>query len=78
MANDPDFDSLRHLAETSPQAYFAERTRLIEEFLSGVPPERARALRVKRMKMFYAGSGALAGLFVILLGAEFVQRGMVA
>lgn len=40
--------------------------------------ERARALRMKRMKMFYAGSGALAGLFVILLGVEFVQRGMVA
>ena len=45
VANDPDFDSLRHLAETSPQAYFAERTRLIEEFLCSVPPERARALR---------------------------------
>ncbi|MCT2558754.1 chain-length determining protein [Tsuneonella sp. YG55] len=38
----------------------------------------ARALRAKRMKMFYAGSGALAGLFVVLLGIEFVQRGMVA
>lgn len=38
----------------------------------------ARALRARRMKMFYAGSGALAALFVILLGTEFVQRGMVA
>ena len=45
MANDTDFDRLRHLAETSPQAYFAERARLIEEFLSSVPPERAHALR---------------------------------
>ncbi len=40
--------------------------------------ERGRALRAKRMKMFYAGSGALAGVFVVLLGIEFVQRGMVA
>ncbi|MGN3973118.1 XrtA system polysaccharide chain length determinant [Tsuneonella sp. SYSU-LHT278] len=40
--------------------------------------EGGRALRAKRMKMFYAGSGALAGLFVVLLGIEFVQRGMVA
>ena len=40
--------------------------------------ERARALRAKRMKLFYAASGSLAGLFVLLLGIEFVQRGMVA
>ncbi len=40
--------------------------------------DAARALRAKRMKMFYAGSGTLAGLFVLLLGIEFVQRGMVA
>jgi hypothetical protein len=30
------------------------------------------------MKLFYAGSGSLAGLFVVLLTIEFVQRGMVA
>ncbi|ANY20781.1 Chain length determinant protein [Tsuneonella dongtanensis] len=40
--------------------------------------ERAKALQAKRMKLFYAGSGALAGLFVLLLGIEFLQRGMVA
>jgi polysaccharide chain length determinant protein (PEP-CTERM system associated) len=40
--------------------------------------ESARALRKKRMKLFYAGSGSLAGLFVVLLTIEFVQRGMVA
>ena len=38
----------------------------------------AKALRKKRMKMFYAGSASLAGLFVVLLTIEFVQRGMVA
>jgi len=40
--------------------------------------QRAKALRAKRMKLFYAGSGALGGLFVLLLGIEFFQRGMVA
>ena len=38
----------------------------------------AKALRKERMKMFYAGSASLAGLFVVLLTIEFVQRGMVA
>jgi polysaccharide chain length determinant protein (PEP-CTERM system associated) len=40
--------------------------------------DRARALRAKRLKYFYAGSAALCGLFVVLLAAEFIQRGMVA
>ena len=40
--------------------------------------ESGRALRAKRMKLFYAGSGALAGMCVLLLGIEFVQRGMIA
>ena len=40
--------------------------------------DSGQALRAKRMKLFYAGGGALAGLFVLLLGIEFAQRGMVA
>ena len=40
--------------------------------------ESGRAMRAKRMKLFYAGSGALAGMCVLLLGIEFVQRGMIA
>lgn len=40
--------------------------------------DAARALRAKRLKYFYAGSGALAGVFALLLGVELVQRGMVA
>lgn len=40
--------------------------------------EQAKALRARRMRLFYAGSGSLAGLFVVLLTIEFVQRGMVA
>ena len=40
--------------------------------------EAGRAMRRKRMKYFYAASGALGGLFVILLTIEFIQRGLVA
>ena len=40
--------------------------------------EAARVLRVRRLRQFAAASGALGGLFVVLLGVEFVQRGMVA
>lgn len=39
--------------------------------------QRARAERARKMKLFYAGTGSLAGLFVVLLTIEFVQRGMI-
>lgn len=40
--------------------------------------EAGRALRKRRMKQFYAGSAALAGVFILLLVSEMIQRGMVA
>ena len=40
--------------------------------------DAARELRAKRFKYFLVGSGALAGVFVLLLAVEFAQRGMVA
>ncbi len=40
--------------------------------------ESARALSRKRLKMFYASSAALGGLFVLLLAVEFFQRARVA
>ncbi|MFD1959314.1 hypothetical protein ACFSHP_09960 [Novosphingobium panipatense] len=40
--------------------------------------DAARALQAKRLKYFFAGTAALGGLFVVLLAAEFIQRGMVA
>ena len=40
--------------------------------------EAGRELRAKRLKYFAAGVGGLGALFVVLLGVEFVQRGMVA
>jgi hypothetical protein len=45
MANDPDFETLKRLSETDPQAYFAERARLIEAFFESVPVDRREALR---------------------------------
>lgn len=46
--------------------------------ISEIVTEPARALQSRRMKLFYAGGGSLAGLFVMLMAIEFVQRGMVA
>jgi hypothetical protein len=40
--------------------------------------DAARALERKKRKLFYAASGGLGGLFVVLLAAEFVQRGLIA
>lgn len=40
--------------------------------------DAARALNKRKMKRFAAAGGGLGALFVILLVAEFVQRGMVA
>ena len=40
--------------------------------------DSSRVMRRKRMTYFYAASTALAGIFVLLLTIEFIQRGMVA
>ena len=40
--------------------------------------DAARALQAKRRRLFLAAAGGLGGLFIVLLAAEFVQRGMVA
>ena len=40
--------------------------------------DAARVLTAKRLKPFAAAAGGLGGLFVVLLGVEFIQRGMVA
>ncbi|TIX49959.1 XrtA system polysaccharide chain length determinant [Alteraurantiacibacter aquimixticola] len=46
--------------------------------ISHTVTETARALERQRLKYFAAAGGALGALFVILLGVEFVQRGMIA
>jgi len=40
--------------------------------------DAGRALRTRKLKLFAAASGGLGALFVVLMGVEFVQRGMVA
>ena len=40
--------------------------------------QAGRELRARQLKYFFAGAGGLGVLFVVLLGVEFVQRGMVA
>jgi len=40
--------------------------------------DAARIVRHRRQKKFYAAAAGLGGLFVVLLAAEFIQRGMVA
>jgi uncharacterized protein involved in exopolysaccharide biosynthesis len=40
--------------------------------------DAARAIEKRKRKLFYAASGSLGGLFVVLLAAEFVQRGLIA
>tara|TARA_A100001391_G_scaffold48774_7_gene29153 strand:+ start:58401 stop:59924 length:1524 start_codon:yes stop_codon:yes gene_type:complete len=40
--------------------------------------QAGRALRAKRLKYFAVGVGGLGLLFVVLMGLEFVQRGLVA
>lgn len=40
--------------------------------------DRARVLARKRQKYFYGATAGLCGVFILLVAAEFVQRGMVA
>lgn len=37
-----------------------------------------RSIRKKKMRLFYGGTGALVGVFALLMVVEFIQRGMVA
>jgi polysaccharide chain length determinant protein (PEP-CTERM system associated) len=46
--------------------------------ISKTATDASRALARKRLRQFGMASGALAGLFVVLMAVEFIQRGMVA
>lgn len=46
--------------------------------ISHTMTQAARLLEGKRLKRFFTASGALGGLFIILLAVEFIQRGSVA
>jgi polysaccharide chain length determinant protein (PEP-CTERM system associated) len=45
--------------------------------VSHTSTEATRGAAAKRMKLFIIAASALAGLFVVLLAAEFVQRGLI-
>jgi hypothetical protein len=64
---------------------FATTSRL--ERVTGLPvlgsitqtvTDAGRALAVRKLRLFFGASAALGGVFVLLLVAEFIQRGMVA
>ncbi len=40
-----DFDGWKDLAHADPQAYFAERRRVIENFINTCPPDKQAVLR---------------------------------
>ncbi|AOF82682.1 hypothetical protein BSY238_2705 [Methyloversatilis sp. RAC08] len=44
-AEDFDFDVWKDLAQSDPQTYFAERRRVIENFINTCPPEKQAVLR---------------------------------
>ncbi len=46
--------------------------------ISHVSTEASQLRKAQRFKLFLAGAGGLAGLFVVLMAVEFIQRGMVA
>ena len=46
--------------------------------ISEMLTDAQRTARRKRMKLFFGGTGALAGVFLLLMMVEFIQRGTVA
>ncbi len=46
--------------------------------ISQTVTEASRIIAAKRKRQFYGASAALGGVFILLLAAEFIQRGMVA
>ncbi|MGZ3233131.1 MAG: XrtA system polysaccharide chain length determinant [Croceibacterium sp.] len=72
-------------AASKVRATFATAAKLETTFglpvigtISFAMTDAARALAKRQRKFFLAGAGGLGGLFVVLLAAEFVQRGMIA
>ncbi|MBH9538243.1 XrtA system polysaccharide chain length determinant [Novosphingopyxis sp. YJ-S2-01] len=46
--------------------------------ISEMLTEAQRAARKRKLKLFFGGTGALAGVFLLLMMVEFIQRGTVA
>lgn len=54
-----DFDGWKDLAHADPQAYFAERRRVIENFINTCPPDKQAVLRDLQVRI--DASRAMAG-----------------
>ncbi len=54
-----DFDGWRDLAHADPNAYFAERRRVIENFINTCPPDKQAVLRDLQVRI--DASRAMAG-----------------
>ena len=72
--------ALGHLQTSYPTASKLERASGLPVLgsISHVLTAAQREVRAKKMKMFYGATGALVGVFALLMTVEFVQRGMVA
>src|SRR5690606_14923033 len=69
---------------TQLRGTFATSTQLERAFdlpvigaVSHMSTDATRAIAAKRMKLFIVGASALMGLFLVLLAAEFGQRGSI-
>ena len=72
--------ALGHLQTSYPTASKLEKASGLPVIgsVSQILTSVQRGMRKKKMKMFYGASGALVGVFALLMVVEFVQRGMVA
>jgi polysaccharide biosynthesis transport protein len=72
--------ALGHLQSSYPTAAKLERASGLPVIgsISQMLNSEQRAERKKKMRLFFGGAGALAGVFALLIVAEFIQRSMTA
>lgn len=72
--------ALGHLQTSFPTAAKLEKASGLPVIgsISQMLNSEQRAERKRKLKLFYSGTAALVGVFVLLLVAEFVQRGLTA
>ncbi len=72
--------ALGHLQTSFPTASKLEKASGLPVIgsISQMLNNAQRDERARKMKLFYSGTGALVGVFALLLVAEFVQRGLTA
>jgi polysaccharide biosynthesis transport protein len=72
--------ALGHLQSSYPTAAKLERASGLPVIgaISQMLNSEQRAERKKKMRLFFSGAGALAGVFALLIVAEFIQRSVTA